>query len=177
MRSIRYALERYRLVMELKENWQREREQLERELHMLEQLHSRYPTMDSTPVSDAALLMKSTPAAFGDLARQFSDLLDKALEQRAYKVEYDLSENIRYMAEQMGFLKGGARDVIKLYTTVMQKKISNSPPAKASAYVEEGRFMLLKLMGYLTSFYRGYSLDVAKASSPETKRVEKNERR
>ena len=41
-----------------------------------------------------------------------------------------------------------------MHSAALKQKVRGAPPAKAQAYVEEGRLMLLELMGHLASYYR-----------------------
>jgi DNA-binding response OmpR family regulator len=152
MRSIRYASERHRLLAELEALKQREEQ--ERELLSLNQLSRQPSTAVTAELFDTAPLSASLPDTFEELVVRYSELLDQALEQRAYKVEYDISGDLRTLADHLGFLKAGPRDVVKLHSTAMQRKTRDVVSAKAQAYLEEGRMMVLELMGYLSSFYR-----------------------
>jgi DNA-binding response OmpR family regulator len=152
LRSIRYTLERHRLLAELEA--MKQREEQERELLSLNQLSRPPPTAVTAQLFDMAPLIASLPDTFEELVVRYSELLDQALEQRAYKVDYDISGNLRSLAEQMGFLKAGPRDIVKLHSTAMQRKTRDVVSAKAQAYLEEGRVLVLELMGYLSSFYR-----------------------
>ena len=133
-------------------------EQMERELRSIELLARPPATAVTAQLFDTAPLSASQPDTFQEIVVQYGELLDQALEQRAYKVDYDISGNLRVMAEQMGSLKAGPRDVAELHSTVLQGKTRDAAPAKARAYLEEGRVMVLELMGYLSSFYRNYAL-------------------
>jgi DNA-binding NarL/FixJ family response regulator len=96
------------------------------------------------------------PDLFQELKQTYGKILDLALEQRAFRVEYNLSEQLRLLADKLGFLKASPRDVIELHSTTLKEKNRDVSLAKAQAYVVEGRLMILELMGYLTSFYRKY---------------------
>ncbi len=52
--------------------------------------------------------------------------MDLASEQRAYKVDHNISEALRSMAEQIGFLKLSAHEVIEIHSATI-KKISKEP--------------------------------------------------
>lgn len=145
-------------------------EQMEKELRSLERLSQSSTTAVTAQLFDAAPLSDSLPDTFDELVVQYGELLDQALEQRAYKVNYDISGNLRSIAEQMGFLKAGPRDVVKLHSTVLQGKTRDVPSAKARAYLEEGRVLVLELMGYLSSFYRNSALGAIRVSSPKVKK-------
>lgn len=96
------------------------------------------------------------PELFAELKQNYGELLDLALEQRAFRVEYDLSARLRGLADRLGFMKASPRDVIEIHTNTLKEKNRNVNLAKSQAYVGEGRLMVLELMGYLTSFYRKY---------------------
>jgi hypothetical protein len=72
-------------------------------------------------------------------------------------VEHNVEEKLRGMAEKLGVLKVGPRDVIDIYSSALKLKTDTSMHGKAPAYVAEGRLMILELMGYLVSFYRNYA--------------------
>ena len=101
-------------------------------------------------------LRESQPRAFEELEGLYGDVIELALEQRQFKVEHNVSDALRSIADDLGFLRAGPRDVVELHSSALKRKIGESNPAKARAYAEEGRFMALELMGYLVSFYRSY---------------------
>jgi DNA-binding response OmpR family regulator len=156
-RSISYAIERHRLQAELEQS--RRQEQQEREFHSLEQLSQSAQTSVSAQMFGMAPLHKSAPEKFKELVQNYYNLLELALEQRTYKVENRVSESLRTFAEQLGFLKAGPRDVVEIHRTGLKKKTDESPTLqRAQAYLEEGRLMVLELMGYLVSYYRSFSM-------------------
>ncbi|MBE9118248.1 hypothetical protein IQ249_20355 [Lusitaniella coriacea LEGE 07157] len=103
-------------------------------------------------------LRNSVPEDFRQLVQQYAHLLDLALEQRSYRVNHPISEGLRAIAEQLGFLKASPRDTIELHTQAIKQKIADVPSAKAQAYIEEARILVLELMGFLVSYYRKYHL-------------------
>ncbi len=156
-RTIRYAIERQQLLAELeraRQQERREREQRERELRSLEQLSSPPSTTVTAQLFGVAPLRESVPEVFDELVQTYGDLMDLALEQRAYRVEHNISERLRSLAERVGFLGAGPRDVVEVHSNALKRKTREAAPAKAQAYVEEGRLMVLELMGYLVSYYR-----------------------
>jgi len=159
-KSLRYGIERSRLMTELEQA--RQREIRERELRSLEQLSDAPQTSVTAQMFNVVPLRASAPETVNELVQRYGELLDQALEQQAYKVEHDIPEGLNAIAEQMGFLKAGPRDVVELHSTTMKGKTMKATPQKAQVYTEEGRLMVLRLMGYLVSFYRKYSLDTWK---------------
>lgn len=156
IRSIRYAIERQRLQIQLEESHQQE--QQEREMRSLEQMSRSAITPVTARLFGMPPLRESLPDIFNELVQHYGDLLDRALEQRTYKVEHRMSEELRLVSEQLGFLKAGPRDVVRMHSTALKRKTDHVAPQKAQAYVEEGRLMVLELMGYLVSYYRNFAL-------------------
>ena len=153
-RAIRYAIERQRLKTELEQV--RRKEQQERELQSMERF-SAPVTAVASRMYGSAPIAKSLPTVFRELSGEYGRLLDLALEQQAFKVEHDISAELNALAEKMGSLRAGPRDVIDIHSQATRTKIHDVTAQKAKAYLEEGRLMVLKLMGYLASHYRSYA--------------------
>jgi len=135
-------------------------EEAEREIKLLE----RFPRTPYTPIAAQSfgltLLRESLPDLFDELVQHYGDLLDLALEQRIYKVNNRLSENLRNLGDQLGFIKAGPRDVVQIHHAALLKKAANVTVSKSKAYIEEGRLIILELMGNLVSYYRNYTLSM-----------------
>jgi DNA-binding response OmpR family regulator len=165
-RSLRYAIERRRAERELAARVEVEiqlralREAEARrlaELRAVERLAApaerRYAeatarTFGLRPLGEAA------PERFAELVEQYGQLLDRALEQRAYKVDHHVSDALRGLADELGFLRAGPRDVVELHTAALRGRIGPATPQRAQAYVEEARVAILELMGHLVAYYR-----------------------
>jgi len=167
-RSISYAIERNRLLGELEKA--REIEQRLKEIGFLE----KFSKIAQTPVAERIFsmkpLIKTAPVKFGKIISRYGDLMDLALELLTHKVEYNVSEKLSVMAEELGFLNAGPRDVVQVHSTVLRRKTSSVSSEKVQAYLEEGRVMLLELMGYLILFYRKYYLRFLGAAESGNKR-------
>ncbi len=114
-------------------------------------------------------LHDSAPIVFEEMMRFYGEAIELALEQRAFKVKHDVSEGLRAIAERLGFLRAGPRDVVEIHSTVLQSKLKGANALKAQAYTEEGRLLVLELMGYLVSYYRNYSLGIGSNLLHETR--------
>jgi CheY-like chemotaxis protein len=104
----------------------------------------------------SAPLQKASKSVFDELAATYGRVLDQALESQALKVDCGVAEQLRQLAESLGFYRAGPRDVVELHTMVLSAKTKDAPTPKARALVSEGRFLVLELMGHLVSFYRKY---------------------
>ena len=51
-------------------------------------------------------------------------------------------------------MNGGPREVIDIYTSALKQRTDPAIDGKSRAYLAEGRFLVLELMGYLVSSYR-----------------------
>jgi hypothetical protein len=129
-------------------------EHLKRELQALERLAGLPAAAVTARAYGTYLLRESHPDVFRELTQSFGQLLDLALEQRAYKVASTVSEKIRVLSDRLGFLQAGPRDVLDVYGTCLKGKTAGIPASKAHVYVEEGRLLVLELMGQLVLHYR-----------------------
>lgn len=140
------------------------RQEQEREFRSLERLSEPQPANVTAQMFGLSPLAQGSPPIFEQIVQKYADLLDLALHQRAYKVEDTVAGELENLAKQIGFLKAGPRDVIDIHTTALKMKTDKTNYTKAKAYTEEGRIMVLELMGYLTSFYRTYASGFYKPS-------------
>jgi len=132
-------------------------QQLERELRSLERLSLSPKAAATAETLGLKPFRQAVPDTFNQVVRHYGDLMDLALEQQAYKVEHDISGKLRTIAEELGSLKAGPRDVVEIHSSALRKKASETSHARTQAYAEEGRMMVLELMGHLASYYRTYS--------------------
>ncbi|HOP06453.1 MAG TPA: response regulator [candidate division Zixibacteria bacterium] len=151
-KSINYSLERHRLSSAL--NDQKRKEQQLRELSSL----SRITDQPATSISASSLGIKRikdvSDQAFGALVEEAVSLTEHALEQRAVRVEGNLSIDIRNLATTLGKLNAGPRDVIDIYRASLNRVSQTRKPTIAAVMAEEARYVTLELMGYLANYYR-----------------------
>ncbi len=117
-----------------------------------------FPVGASVPVSRHALgqgpLRKTASEQFSELVRKHGEILEKRLEKRAYKVGRQEKDHLQNLAEHLGFLRAGPRDVVEIHMQSLEEKSRGAPHKKAVAYADEGRLMALELMGHLAAYYR-----------------------
>lgn len=148
--------------------------QQEREFASLERLSSRQGPSVAAQMFGVLPVRKGFPEIFEGLVKLYGELLDLALEQRAYKVERNIPEYLNAIVDQLGFLRAGPRDVVEIHSAALKRKAAGANLTKSQAYVEEGRMRLVELMGYLVSYYRSQSLGVtgppeSRPNSPSAK--------
>ncbi len=158
--ELRLAIERQYYRTKLAQ--QQQQQQQIREFAELESWGNfRHKTGITARMFGSESLKESLPDIFLEFSRTYGNLLDLALEQRAFKVDHHVSEQLRALADKLGFVKASPRDAIEIHTKILKDKNKDVPLAKAQAYVSEGRLMILELMGYLASFYRKYYIGLS----------------
>jgi PAS domain S-box-containing protein len=153
LQETKAALEQH--VEALTRAWQQA--QREREFESLDLLSSNRQTSTSARLFGNAALQDTQPALFETLIERYAHVLDRALAQRMYNINYRLPEQLRGLSEQLSFLGAGPRDVIVLHTNALRRKVAEVPSERAQAYLEESRLLVLELMGSLVASYRLYA--------------------
>jgi len=144
-------------VTERVQEERRRHERLKEELRALAGLASSDQTVITASMFGATPLQETSPHLFDDLCQTYSDLIDRALTARLYKVSVEISDALRIIARRLGARQANPRDIIDLHSAALQVKIENANPRKAKAYVEEGHLVVLELMGYLVRYYQNYT--------------------
>ncbi|MEQ8277307.1 MAG: response regulator [Deltaproteobacteria bacterium] len=151
-RAIRYALERARLQRELEQT--RERERRDEEIAGIEELSRDPGTAVTAQLYAAGRLRDTAPEAFERAIEDYARILEMALEHRVHKETTEYHGAVLELSDRLGFVRSSPRDVIEIHTLAVRSLIANCTAARATAYVEEARLVLLELMGDLVSFYR-----------------------
>ena len=157
--AIRLAMERQQYIANFE--LVKQQQEQEQEFQVLEELANAVGTKVTARMFGTSALQDSLPEIFGEMVTEYGYVMDLALEQRAYKIEHNISDRLRNLAEKLGFLKTGPRDIVAIHTKALKQRSENATLAKAQAYVTEGRLMVLELMGYLTSYYRKYYIGLS----------------
>lgn len=160
-RSIRYSIERQRLLLRLER--ERFQSEMEHERHVLEQLVAPSTTSVTACLYGRAPLKEAMPEIFDQIVNRYGRLLDKVLDRRILKVQGSPNGKLRQMAEEMGSMCVGPRDVLDVHLQALRRRCEAQPSSKVKALTEEGRFLMIELMGYLASFYRDYYSGSARA--------------
>ncbi len=69
-------------------------------------------------------------------------------------MQIDTSGALRAVADELGAVGAGPREVVALHGKSLRIKVDGLKQELKWAYIEEGRLMVLELMGYLADFYR-----------------------
>lgn len=104
--------------------------------------------------SRPAPLRAAFPDRFAELARDYGEILDRAVEGILQRRPEPLEPHIQKLAGAAAELRAGPRDIIELHTAAMKLREAEHGPQRMKLYVAEGRVRLLELMGHLVTFYR-----------------------
>jgi DNA-binding response OmpR family regulator len=154
-RVARYAIERNRMQRRLDET----RTQKERETELLKlgslcgpaNLTATLKSLASRPLMDAR------PREFGDEIENYGLLLDRLLNATSEDERNTVKEDLHGLADRLGALNAGPRDVVEIHKAALSQKLGGPFLTDTNASIEEGRLLLLQLMGYLVSYYRRLS--------------------
>jgi hypothetical protein len=123
----------------------------------------RYPGAERTEVAAHCFGQYSVrdewPRLFEEMVARLGELLDAALLERGYRVERAVPAGLRELANDLGHVRARPRDVVDVHVQAMRRKLAAASRQKAQIYLEEGRLLLVELMGYLASYYRNYCVD------------------
>lgn len=155
VRSMRYAVERQRLLAEVRRH--RFIENRVREMGKLKHLTSSPATSVTASLLGLSPVKESHPSVYRELVDEYGRIMDMALEQRAYKVAHDTSGKLRSVAERLGFMRASPRDVVEVHGEALKDKLKTSNHLKAETYVEEGHMLVLELMGFLAMYYQNHA--------------------
>ena len=147
--------------------------ELKRELQSLENYSQSRPSVITSQAFQLLPLAESVPDVFNSLTHEYERLLDKAVEVRTYRVDNPLSEKTRLLAEQLGAYNASPHDVVQLHSNALKAKVTKISYPKTQVYFEEGRLLVLELMGYLAAYYRRYSLIFLQTTSDTNDTVRK----
>lgn len=155
LRSVRYAIERFRLKTRLEE--MRQQEQRERELQSLERLSPVRISVTSRAYGQLPI-REVYPDIFQEMVQRYSELLDESLARQVFKTGKSISDVTRSIGDDLGRLKAKPRDIVDIHTAALQEKTKTATLKKGQAYLEEARLRLIEMMGYLADFYRNIAL-------------------
>lgn len=103
-------------------------------------------------------LSRRLPRDYAALADRYAAALRRLVLNRAYRMEEDTARPLQEIAERIGSLKGGPRDVIELHRMALDRLAPGARAVRTRVLVEEGRMQLITLLGYLAAHYRNRAL-------------------
>lgn len=153
-RSLRYAVERRALVDRV--NRAELEAARERELRAMGRLTPGEGSPVTASMFGAKPIRESQPALFRELAESYQQLIEQAAARQVYKIDYPVSGALTELAAQLGFLRAGPRDVVELHAEGLRSLTHGVRQGRERLVTEEGRYLLLELMGQLVAYYRRF---------------------
>ena len=152
VRALRYAQERKSLQCQIEDL--REHERAEREQAAYARLLAPSRTSVTAQLYGAVELADSAPQLFGELVQRYGELLERRFSDTVRAGERATSQDLQVMSESMGLMYAGPRDVIRVHQDALREYTAMATDSVARAMGNEGRLMLVELMGYLMAWYR-----------------------
>ena len=150
--AIRSAIERKQQLTNIEQF-----QQQERELDHLEDI-----LVGISQLENDTSLKQRWPDIYAEIEQRYQQLLVRFVEQKIYQVQYEIASEINILIEQLGYLQATSKDLIQLHTDTLKQKQVSSSKKGMKAYIIEGRYLLLELMGRLVSYYRRYYVGLNK---------------
>lgn len=119
------------------------------------------------PRPDAQGLRSTDPDSFCQALEAYEQILELALDRIGYRgTDQNLVPTaLKNLADHLGRVLAGPRDVVELHGLALRRKCSDAPNARAKAYLDEGRYLVVELMGRLASYYRARAIASQMAGS------------
>lgn len=121
-------------------------------------LHSMSSAGSATRVArklgGAAGLQDRMPMVFRELVDTYAALLDPYLAQLIMADHAKPADAMQQLTNTLGLHDGGPRDLIDIHLAAVSRAAEGASPRRAEAYVTQGRFLALELMGMLVDYYR-----------------------
>lgn len=170
-RAIHYSIERIRLQCELEQIRQIQLQNLEKET--LERINQRNSASLATAQAfGLSPIEYSQPELFATWIDYLTRIWEHDIEMRTHRVVYNISQELKELAWEIGRYKCGPRDVVALYRATLKRLERPDKPRRNEIVHEEGLYLAFELMGNLVSYYRPYSLGIL--SHPSTLRILNN---
>lgn len=112
------------------------------------------------PVTSKAYLAvdfsEQNPQKFEEFVQTYAKLIDDALDEASHRTTGSYRDALAAFADKIGMLNLGPRDIIDIHKEVIYRKTRNANRTKMQAYINEGRLLLVQLMGNVLTFYRSF---------------------
>jgi hypothetical protein len=128
---------------------------MERELRDVERISR--PPSGQILAEASQPLRRRNPEVFREAVNVYRGLVDEALKRRPFD-EQPPSASLRELGERLGAEVAGPRDIVEIHLAAIRAASAEAPIARQQAYLEEGRLLVLELMGHLAAYYRSRAL-------------------
>jgi DNA-binding NarL/FixJ family response regulator len=151
--TLRYAIERESVRVET--DRQRQQDLRDREISSLHRLADPPVSPWTKPADHRSPSPRSGMPVARDLLAAYAELMEIAPQRKHDRaIDARITEGLRRLAQRYGQVGAGPESVVALHDAVLRAKTEGVPPPRALAYLEEGRRLVLELMGHLVTYYR-----------------------
>jgi capsular polysaccharide biosynthesis protein len=141
-------------ITEQKRELENKVQQLEAEITRLELFAPVQTTSTNRHMYTQIPLKETQPHQFEQLLMEYSRVLEDRLEERMFKVDMRITERIKTLSAALGKMNAGPKHVVELHTQALKGIADDATLQKIQTLTEEGRVIVLELMGDLLSYYR-----------------------
>lgn len=111
-------------------------------------------TNESAKIFGQEPLQRAQPEVFAQICGQYAEALSRVVDGRLHGTQAGASDQLQELAHRLGFLKASARDLVDLHTSALERMSPGSSARRALFIREEGRLVLVELMGHVMNYYR-----------------------
>lgn len=150
IRTLRYALERYRLLRKLEDEYQQKLQRKEKEFARAIAYYQSYLGVDKN---------KTTVDLADDVLTNIIPDYYRVLMQYIQSVrlrEALPSDEVKDIVRRLVKLKAGARDVVRIHLTALKQLIQRMNSVKEQEFSSDARLLLIEVLGDLVDLYRSY---------------------
>lgn len=160
-RCLTYAIERRRLIVEREAARRMALES--QELAQLSGLATDTLDLDASGGSRSGF-RERRPEQFERVRDIYRGIAGDALAEQRHQIDSDVSGRLRQVAELLGGWQCGPGDVVDVHVAAIEQGGDTRADRLRAAEV---RFLLIELLGYLVSYYRGLAVYRQNGSPPE----------
>ena len=143
----------------------------DREMDSLEAISSQTIPSVAAAIYGKVPVRESNPAMFGALVSRYGQALHQSVEQRTYRVQDTLDDDLREIAQRLRFQNAGPRDVLDIHVAAIKAEMRRANgTANKTLLLEESRALVLRLMGNLLSLYRLEAVAIRQSFAPRESR-------
>lgn len=99
-------------------------------------------------------LKTAHPKRFKELVAQYGAILDQAMQEKIFSGNSKAANLLYELSQELGTLMAGSRDATDIHSESLALKLSKMSGKQKNYYIEESRWVWLKLMGLLVTYYR-----------------------
>lgn len=98
-----------------------------------------------------------SPRSFEELSKAYADVLERSVEMRFSNNHKDVGPAVSFLAQNLGLAGASPRDVVGVHVRGLRLALDKPENSvRPQLFVEESRFRLVELMGYLAMYYRDH---------------------